>query len=123
MTVGLTVGRHAAGDDDRVHPIVAAALQRQAPGALGAVRHGRGARGAADGSEGGLGWPGPPADGTGLGWPADAPTNAVPVADEPGPLTVVAAQPTRRRPGWRRFFGGSPAPAADDTAKQDSSAA
>jgi hypothetical protein len=119
--VDFTVGRHAADDDAGVHPIVAAALQRQAPSPGVAPRHGPGPRGAAlaDG-EGELGWPGPPADGTGLGWPADSRTDATAEA-APEPLAAVPAAPVKRRLGWRRLFGGS-APASAET-PQGSSAA
>jgi hypothetical protein len=121
--VEFTVGRHAADDGAGVHPIVAAALQRQVPDPAGAPRHCQGRdRAVAEGDrvrEGGLGWPGERHDGTGLGWPADARTD-VPVPGLPEPLTVVPAQPAKRRLGWRRLFGG--APAADRTPEGSSAA-
>ena len=104
------MGRHAAGDGAGVHPIVAAALQRQAPGSLGTLRHARGRR-PATATDGGLGWPGSPPDGTGLGWPADGRTGSTPAAAGPGALTVVVESPAPRRAGWRRFFGGGAAAA------------
>ena len=88
----ITLGRHAARDDEGVHPIVAAALSTRP--AAGQRRHGR-ATALSAGEEGGLGWPGEPADGTGLGWPVEQPTERA----------VTTAPPVRRR-GWRRFLGG-----------------
>jgi hypothetical protein len=105
----LTVGRHAAGNGDAVHPIVAAALQQQTPAARGAARHGSGGADATAQGEGGLGWPGFPADGTGLGWPGDATSGSEVPERADRSLTVVPGQPARRRLGWRRFFGGAPA--------------
>ena len=106
------MGRHAADDGARVHPIVAAALQRQAPAEAGAPRHCQGRdRAVAEDDrdrEGDLGWPGTRHDGQGLGWPADGRTGAL-APSVPEPLTVVPAQPARRRLGWRRLFGGAPA--------------
>ncbi|MBB3677996.1 hypothetical protein FHX36_003731 [Modestobacter versicolor] len=102
------MGRHAAGDGTAVDPIVAAALdQRPAAAAPGPPRHAEGSRQAlrATGSEGGLGWPGDPADGTGLGWPAEqlaAAPAAVTLVPDAGP----GEAPARRRAGWRRLFGG-----------------
>jgi hypothetical protein len=121
--VVFTVGRHAADDGAGVHPIVAAALQRQASESAGVPRHGRGrGRAVAEGDgvrEGGIGWPGSPHDGRGLGWPADGRTD-VPVPRAPEPLTVVPAQPAKRRLGWRRLFGVA---AATDRTPEGSSAA
>ena len=110
--MGLTVGRHAAGDDARVDPIVAAALQaRPTTTAPGTPRHGQDSRqllGAGDGEDG-LGWPGEPGDGTGLGWPVDEASGA-PGAEQQSGVTLVADEaPARRRSGWRRLFGGGSA--------------
>jgi hypothetical protein len=110
------VGRHAADDGAAVDPIVAAALQWHTPEAVGVARHapdGPGSASATAGNEGDLGWPGPPADGTGLGWPADAVDSAA-AADEPARPATVPAPRARRRPGWRRFFGGTSAPVAEE---------
>jgi hypothetical protein len=94
-----TLGRHAARDDEGVHPLVAAALSRRpASSAPDAPRHGGPAVALSAVEEGEIGWPGEPADGTGLGWPVDQPA---------GTATAVERQtvaPVRRR-GWRRFFG------------------
>ena len=123
------MGRHSAGDGSGVDPIVAAALRsRPAVEDPSTPRHGDGERPeqltAADG-EGGLGWPGEPGEGTGLGWPVDLVTGevleradppAAPAAD-PGPVAVDVS-PTRRRGGWRRLFGG----AADDARRATSAA-
>jgi hypothetical protein len=124
--VEFTVGRHAAHDGAGVHPIVAAALQRQVPESARARRHGYaqavGQVAVAEGDqvrEGGLGWPGKRHDGTGLGWPVDVRSDA-PVPAVPEPLTVVPAQPAKRRLGWRRLFGGAQ---ATDRAPEGSSAA
>jgi hypothetical protein len=106
------VGRHAADNDAGVHPIVAAALQRQAPESLGALRHAR-RRLPATAAGDGLGWPGSPPDGTGLGWPADGRVGSPPVAADAGALTAVPESPAPRRAGWRRFFGGGGAAAED----------
>jgi hypothetical protein len=91
-----TLGRHAARDDEGVHPIVAAALSTRP--AAGQPRHGQVTALSAS-EEGDLGWPGEPADGTGLGWPVDQPT---------GTAVLSPAQPARRR-GWRRFLGSTAA--------------
>ena len=104
------MGRHAADDAAAAHPIVAAALQRRAPEALGALRHARGRRPAAATGDG-LGWPGSPPDGTGLGWPADGQAASTPAAAGPDALTAVPESPTPRWAGWRRFFGGGAAAA------------
>jgi hypothetical protein len=50
---------------------------------------------------GDLGWPGPPPDGDGLGWPAEDSAEAAASAEEPAPAV--------RRGGWRRLFGASAA--------------
>jgi len=111
------VGRHAAGDGTGVDPIVAAAL-RQRPSELvaGASRHGTEQRlSAATEGEGGLGWPGEPGEGTGLGWPVDlldAPAEGLPEAAGTPPGEVRA----RRRQGWRRLFGGRAEPGRDSSA-------
>jgi hypothetical protein len=95
-----TLGRHAARDDEGVHPIVAAALSTRP--AAGQPRHGQ-LTALSAGEEGDLGWPGEPADGTGLGWPVDQPTGTA-------VLTPAAATaPPARRRGWRRFLGSSAA--------------
>jgi hypothetical protein len=98
-----TVGKHSAGDGAGVDPIVAVALaQRPIAAEPAEPRHAPGlAPVAADGTDGGLGWPGDPADNTGLGWPARD--------------TGTTAEPVRRRGGWRRLFGVPP--------RQDSNAA
>jgi hypothetical protein len=103
------VGRHTAGEGAGVDPIVAAALRRQPSSAEPATpRHGLEPRQrqltAADG-EGGLGWPGEPGNGTGLGWPVDLDG---PADREPRIPLGSAAGPERRR-GWRRLFGSSAA--------------
>ena len=104
------MGRHSADDGAGVDPLVAAALeQRHTPAGAGEPRHGREARGA-DGTPGGLGWPGEPADGTGLGWPADD-TAAGTDTSEPAPRPA-EEPPARRKLGWRRLFGGSAPEAA-----------
>ena len=94
-----TLGRHAARDDEGVHPIVAAALSTRP--AAGQPRHGQ-LTALSAGEEGDLGWPGEPADGTGLGWPLDEPTGTA--VSEPA-LPLVATAPPARRRGWRRFLG------------------
>lgn len=141
------MGRHSAGNGASVDPIVAAALQ-QRPASVepGPPRHAPDGPGPQDGGrqvraqqvraqqEGGLGWPGEPGQGTGLGWPdADVATDRadVPAAlettgprtDDPGTATPGTATPgtaipgttdpagadkppARRRLGWRRWFGG-----------------
>jgi hypothetical protein len=99
------VGRHTADDGAGVDPIVAAALRRR-PTATepGAPRHDPEFRQPQLTGDGGLGWPGEPGDGTGLGWPIDddgqagSPTEVSPVA--------LAPEPGRRR-GWRRLFGSA----------------
>ena len=110
----ITVGRHTADDGAGVHPLVAAALQqRPTPGEPDQPRHLHEAPRAADERQGGLGWPGEPGDGTGLGWPADDAVRATDAAPDTWP-----ERPARRR-GWRRLFGGG---AAADRSR-DSSAA
>jgi hypothetical protein len=92
--VVTTVGRHAADDGAGVHPIVAAALQQRAPRPDDdGPRHVSG--------QGGLGWPGDPAEGTGLGWPAgtEAAGEGVPASPQP-----VEQSPVRRRSVWQRLF-------------------
>lgn len=114
------MGRHAAADGAGVHPIVAAALQRHPAGSAGALHAaGRAAvvHGAAQGQSG-PGWPGPPHDGTGLGWPEDERTGA------PAPERATdgyPAQPGRPRLSWRWLFGRPASPAVG--APQDTSAA
>ena len=113
------MGRHSAGDGSGVDPIVAAALRsRPAAEEPGPPRHGEAAPGqqpltAADG-EGGLGWPGEPGEGTGLGWPVDLVTGEVlerpdvaPADPLPEGSDRVDSAPVRRRGGWRRLFGGA----------------
>jgi len=95
-----TLGRHAARDDEGVHPIVAAALSTRP--AAGQPRHGQ-LTALSAGEEGDLGWPGEPADGTGLGWPVDQPTGTAVLTP-----AAATARPARRR-GWRRFLGSSAA--------------
>jgi hypothetical protein len=106
------VGKHAAPDDDSVHPVVAAALARRAADHA-AAHHSDTQR-----IDGSLGWPGePPAGGGGLGWPGDltpaAPSTPVTGetdssaepdedgSDEPAP----ALERDGRRRGWRRLLG------------------
>jgi len=81
MAVGSTVGRHAAGDEAGVHPLVAAALEvRSAPGA-GTHRSDRPVGASSTDGEGELGWPGSPGEGGGgLGWPGDVDSAAAPAA-------------------------------------------
>jgi hypothetical protein len=92
------VGKHSAGDDATVHPLVADALARRA-GVPGAAHDAD-----APGRGGSTGWPGPEREGGGaVGWP-----------DESRPTRSSTAQsstaPSRApRRGWRRLFG---APAA-----------
>ncbi len=100
MVVEITVGRHTAEDGAHVHPLVAAALEERHGAGTGT--HRTAAAEAGPEGEGGLGWPGPPGDGTGLGWPADTDKRATPVA-----------APVGRRSVWRRLFSG-PARAAQD---------
>jgi hypothetical protein len=105
--VELTVGRHAAGDGADVHPIVAAALRRRPTAAAPSdPRHCEESRQltAADG-EGGLGWPGEPHTGTGLGWPVEDLLPGAAASREPAVALVSDETPVRRRSGWRRFFG------------------
>ncbi|WP_222268310.1 hypothetical protein [Modestobacter marinus] len=89
------MGRHTADDGAGVHPIVAAALQQRVPQPEdGGPRHVSG--------QGGLGWPGDPAEGTGLGWPAGTEAEgqgAVPAASQP-----VEQSPARHRSVWQRLF-------------------
>ncbi|MCZ2821954.1 hypothetical protein O2V63_16550 [Modestobacter sp. VKM Ac-2977] len=122
------MGRHSAGNGARVDPIVEAALrQRTTSVEPGPPRH---APGLPDGQQvesqqdGGLGWPGEPGEGSGLGWPdrddatypaavdtteTDPTESATTVAVTPvGPATG-DGRPARRRLGWRRWLGGSPA--------------
>ena len=114
------MGRHAAGDGAAVHPLVAAALeQRPTAGEPSRPRHLHSAATAADERQGGLGWPGEPGDGTGLGWPAAGEAGAT---DPMSPAGHPVEQPPTRRRGWRRLFGGgTSAPVSDRT--QDSTAA
>ncbi len=87
------MGRHTADDGADVHPIVTAALQQRAPQpADGGPRHVSG--------QGGLGWPGDPAEGTGLGWPAGTETEGQTVPAAPQQV----AQPPARRSVWQRLF-------------------
>jgi hypothetical protein len=107
--VELTVGRHTAGDGVGVDPIVAAALSRRPTSVEpGLPRHGQESRqrrlACVDG-ESGLGWPGEPGNGTGLGWPLDLVPESVSTAAEPA-APVADEAPVRRRLGWRRIFGG-----------------
>ncbi|MCZ2838374.1 hypothetical protein [Modestobacter sp. VKM Ac-2985] len=132
------MGRHSAGSRARVDPIVAAALSQRAasvepPQPRPAPDRSEGEQ------DGGLGWPGEPGEGSGLGWPADTTpadttaadtdpedtrgqdTSAVGTAatDVTVTDTAVAALPvapaardggpSRRRFGWRRWFGGGSA--------------
>jgi hypothetical protein len=119
------VGRHSAGNGARVDPIVAAALrQRTTSVEPGPPRH---APGLPDGQQvdrqqgesppdGGLGWPGEPGEGSGLGWPdRDGATHPPAAETTDSTITVAVApaggdqRPDRRRSGWRRWLGGSPA--------------
>ena len=103
------MGRHAAGDGAGVDPIVEAALaQRPAPVEDGAPRHGadRAQLSAATDGEGALGWPGEPGEGgRGLGWPVDQ-LDRADAAPQQSAGTPAVEPPARRRPGWRRLFGG-----------------
>jgi hypothetical protein len=86
------VGRHSAREGAAVNPVVAAALA-QRPAGVAAAWHGD-LR--AEGTESGLGWPGTSTTHEGLGWPGD-------ISDEV-PRAAPAAEPSRRRRGWRRLF-------------------
>jgi hypothetical protein len=103
------VGRHLADDGVGVDPIVEAALRRRALTAepVG-PRHGDGEAARLSSGEGGLGWPGGPRDGTGLGWPVDLLTEAVPGGQAPTVSPAAGGSPARRR-GWRRLFGSTAA--------------
>jgi hypothetical protein len=91
--VEAIVGRHTADDGAAVHPIVAAALQQAHRPDGDVPRHASG--------QGGLGWPGDPAEGTGLGWPAGTEAEGGSVLD----TQVAVEQPrARRRSVWRRLF-------------------
>jgi hypothetical protein len=109
--VKLTVGRHAAGDGAGVDPIVAAAL-RQRPTSVepGTARHGQEfrQRELTGADSGGLGWPGEPHSGTGLGWPVDLLPETAATGEQPAVALLDGERPARRR-GWRRFFGSSAA--------------
>jgi hypothetical protein len=83
------VGRHSASEGAAVDPVVAAALA-QRPVDAPAGRHGD-LR-----AEGGLGWPGTSTTHEGLGWPGGM--------SDPVSATVPAAEPQKRRRGWRRLF-------------------
>lgn len=94
MVVEITVGRHAADDVGPVHPLVAAALearQTPPPGAVPASHR-------QDGGEGPVGWPGPPGDGTGLGWPEDTDGQ-----ERPAPAEAPSSARSGRWLGWRPF--------------------
>jgi hypothetical protein len=108
--VELTVGRHSAADGSGVDPIVEAALrQRPASVELGTPRHGpefRRRQLTGVEREGGLGWPGEPHTGTGLGWPVDLVPDPARAVEESAVALVAEAAPGRRRLGWRRIFGG-----------------
>ncbi|WP_222194353.1 hypothetical protein [Modestobacter italicus] len=113
------MGRHAADDGAGVHPLVAAALQqRPTADTPEEPRHLAGAPRAADGQQGGLGWPGEPGDGTGLGWPAGTEGATDSAADQPADSEP---RPARRKLGWRRLFGGG-TPAAADPAQETTAA-
>ncbi|WP_164703413.1 hypothetical protein [Modestobacter sp. KNN46-3] len=71
---------------------------------------------AASAQDGGLGWPGEPGEGSGLGWPdRDGATHPPAAETTDSTITVAVApaggdqRPDRRRSGWRRWLGGSPA--------------
>ncbi|MCZ2811490.1 hypothetical protein O2W15_08575 [Modestobacter sp. VKM Ac-2979] len=116
------MGRHSAGNGARVDPIVADALrQRTTSVEPGPPRHAPGLpdRQQVDSqSDGGLGWPGEPGEGSGLGWP-DRDDATHPAADTTESATTEAAtpvapaagdgRPAGRRFGWRRWLGVSPA--------------
>ncbi|MPR00506.1 hypothetical protein GB931_21785 [Modestobacter sp. I12A-02628] len=137
------MGRHAAGEAEGTHPLVAAALARRA--AVGPAR-------VPSVSGGPLGWPGDVHPGSGLGWPGPVPDGAaalpvaesmavqdrpvdVPPADAPpaGPRAVRASaavspapperatvlRPAPRGGRWRRFFvGGRATSAGRDTSSR-----
>ena len=113
------MGRHSAADGSGVDPIVAAALrQRPTSVELGTPRHGpefRQRQLAGVEREGGLGWPGEPHTGTGLGWPVDLVPAAAPAGAEPAATLVTDGAPVRRRLGWRRIFGGGAGAAPRDS--------
>lgn len=93
------MGRHAAGDGDSVHPVVAAGLAQRHGDAVGAHRD-VGGRSATDSP---VGWPAPPApDGGGIGWPGDLTPEGT--ADDSGSDRGEEPAPTARRRGWRRIF-------------------
>jgi hypothetical protein len=128
------VGRHAAGDGDSVHPVVAAALARRTADTA-APQHGpaagppapRPASAEPDATQridGSLGWPGePPAPGGGLGWPGDLTPSvaettgsgetdlSAEVDDDQSEDPVPDIAPGGRRRGWRRLLGLDPAAA------------
>ena len=86
------MGRHSALEGAAVHPVVAAALA-QRPADAPAGRHGDLH---AEGTESGLGWPGTSTTHEGLGWPGGMTDEAL--------RSAPAAEPPRKRRGWRRLF-------------------
>ncbi|MBN1094062.1 hypothetical protein JKP75_16775 [Blastococcus sp. TML/M2B] len=98
------MGKHTAGDDATVHPLVADALARRsgAPGtAHGADAPGRG---------GSTGWPDPPPPGgEPVGWPEDPGGREVPDEGDGGADRDGTALRLPQRRGWRRLFGANPA--------------
>lgn len=96
------MGKHSAGNDATVHPLVADALARRAGAPAGA--HG-------EHSGSSTGWPGPPpSGGEPIGWPEDAGTRRD-TAVEGEQSRTVAPGPTAGGPrrGWRRLFGATSA--------------
>jgi hypothetical protein len=97
------VGRHLADDGVAVDPIVEAALSRRRALTAEPVGPRHGAAYVSSG-DGGLGWPGEPRDGSGLGWPVDLLPDAAHSGQAPTATPAAEVSPVRRRTGWRRIF-------------------